>query len=91
MMSPAGYQWMTGGTNAPGWMRGGSLPSAMMGTGTDPPVGRRTRDSRQPIRGRPARQPDPGRCPRRPGRQHPHLHRPNGPPDRPRQPAGRAR
>jgi rusticyanin len=38
MMSQAGYQWMTGGTGAPGWMRGGTLPSAMMGaaTGTDP-------------------------------------------------------
>jgi hypothetical protein len=36
MMSPAGYQWMTGGAGAPGWMRGGTLPSAMMGTGTDP-------------------------------------------------------
>lgn len=33
--SPAGYRWMTGGTGAPGWMRGGSLP-AMMGTGSDP-------------------------------------------------------
>jgi plastocyanin len=36
MMSPAGYRWMTGGVGAPGWMRGGNLPSAMMGTGTDP-------------------------------------------------------
>jgi rusticyanin len=38
MMSQAGYQWMTGGTGAPGWMRVGTLPSAMMGaaTGTDP-------------------------------------------------------
>ena len=36
MMSQAGYQWMTGGASAPGWMRGGSLPSAMIGTGTDP-------------------------------------------------------
>ena len=36
MMSPAGYQWMTGGAGAPGWMRGGTLPPAMMGTGTDP-------------------------------------------------------
>ena len=38
MMSQAGYQWMTGGTGAPGWMRGGTLPAAMMGaaTGTDP-------------------------------------------------------
>ena len=38
MMSQAGYQWMTGGTGAPGWMRGGTLPGSMMGTsiGTDP-------------------------------------------------------
>ena len=36
MMSQAGYQWMTGGTSAPGWMRGGALPGAMMGAGTDP-------------------------------------------------------
>ena len=38
MMSEAGYQWMTGGTGAPGWMRGGTLPGSMMGTstGTDP-------------------------------------------------------
>jgi rusticyanin len=43
MMSPAGYQWMTGhGTASPGWMAGGTLPSAMMSTrgmmgdGTDP-------------------------------------------------------
>ena len=28
MMSQAGYQWMTGGTGAPGWMRGGTLPAA---------------------------------------------------------------
>ncbi len=36
-MSQAGYQWMTGGTGAPGWMRGGTLPGFMMGTaGTDP-------------------------------------------------------
>ena len=36
MMSTAGYQWMTGGTSAPGWMRGGTLPGSMMGTSTDP-------------------------------------------------------
>jgi len=42
MMSHAGYQWMTGsGTAAPGWMAGGTLPTAMMSTGmmggsTDP-------------------------------------------------------
>jgi rusticyanin len=38
MMSQAGYQWMTGGTGAPGWMRGQDLPAVMMsGTaGTDP-------------------------------------------------------
>ena len=36
MMSQAGYQWVTGGTGAPGWMRDGTLPAAMMGTGTDP-------------------------------------------------------
>ncbi len=36
MMSQAGYQWMTGGTGAPGWMRGGTLPSSMMGGSSDP-------------------------------------------------------
>ena len=38
MMSQAGYQWMNGGTAAPGWMTGGTLPGSMMGaaTGTDP-------------------------------------------------------
>jgi rusticyanin len=36
MMSPAGYQWMTGGTGAPGWMSGGTLPTPMMGASTDP-------------------------------------------------------
>jgi rusticyanin len=40
MMSPAGYRWMTGVRGVPGWMRGGHLPAAMMGssmmgTGTD--------------------------------------------------------
>lgn len=37
-MSQAGYQWMTGGAGAPGWMRGGTLPASMMGgsAGTDP-------------------------------------------------------
>jgi rusticyanin len=29
------YGWMMGGTSAPGWMRGGSLPKSMMGTSTD--------------------------------------------------------
>jgi rusticyanin len=36
LMSPAGYQWMTGGTGAPGWMTEGTLPGSMMGTSTDP-------------------------------------------------------
>lgn len=38
MTSRAGYQWMTGGSGAPGWMTGGALPSAMRGTrpGTSP-------------------------------------------------------
>jgi rusticyanin len=36
MMGRSGYQWMMGGTNAPGWMHGGSLPSSMMGSSTDP-------------------------------------------------------
>lgn len=36
MMSPAGYRWMTGGTVAPGWLRGRALPGFMMGAGTDP-------------------------------------------------------
>jgi rusticyanin len=38
MMSQAGYQWMTGGTGAPGWMRGQDLPAPMMrgAAGTDP-------------------------------------------------------
>jgi rusticyanin len=36
MMSPAGYQQMTGESGAPGWMSGGTLPSSMMGTSTDP-------------------------------------------------------
>ena len=38
MMSAAGYQWMTGGTSAPGWMRGGTLPGSIIGTsaGTHP-------------------------------------------------------
>jgi uncharacterized cupredoxin-like copper-binding protein len=38
MMSRAGYQWVTGGTGAPGWMRGQDLPAFMMGgrAGTDP-------------------------------------------------------
>lgn len=31
MMTQAGYQWMTGGARAPGWMRGGPLPGFMMG------------------------------------------------------------
>jgi rusticyanin len=37
MMSQAGYAWMTGGADAPGWMRGGTLPRSVTGTaGTDP-------------------------------------------------------
>jgi len=36
MMGREGYQWMMGGTSAPGWMRGGSLPTSMMGATTDP-------------------------------------------------------
>jgi hypothetical protein len=37
MMGAAGYRWMFGGSSAtPGWMRGAHLPSAMMGTSTDP-------------------------------------------------------
>jgi len=36
MMGATGYRWMMGGASAPGWMRGGRLPSAMMGTSTDP-------------------------------------------------------
>ncbi len=37
MMSQAGYEWMTGGAGAPGWMRGGTLPVSMMGAaGTSP-------------------------------------------------------
>jgi rusticyanin len=35
MMGASGYRWMMGGTWAPGWMRGGRLPAAMMGNGTD--------------------------------------------------------
>lgn len=36
MMGRTGYQWMTGGTDAPGWMTGGNLPGYMMGSSTDP-------------------------------------------------------
>jgi len=37
MMGRGGYRWMMGGTSAPGWMRGGRLPSSMMmSTTTDP-------------------------------------------------------
>jgi hypothetical protein len=36
MMSPAGYQQITGGSGAPGWMSGGTLPGSVTGTGTDP-------------------------------------------------------
>ena len=32
-----GYQWMMGGTSAPGWMRGGRLPGSMMPGGTADP------------------------------------------------------
>jgi hypothetical protein len=35
MMGGAGYRWMMGGTSAPGWMRGGRLPSYMMGASND--------------------------------------------------------
>ncbi len=34
-MTQAASAWITGGTSAPGWMRGGRS-SSMMGTGTDP-------------------------------------------------------
>ncbi len=36
MMGRSGYQWMHGGTDAPGWMTGGGLPGYMMGSNTDP-------------------------------------------------------
>lgn len=36
MMGRSGYQWMIGGTDAPGWMTGGSLPDYMTGSNTDP-------------------------------------------------------
>ena len=36
MMGAAGYRWMMGDASAPGWMRGGRLPAAMMGNSTDP-------------------------------------------------------
>jgi rusticyanin len=29
------YAWMMGGTDAPGWMHGGTLPASMMGTSSD--------------------------------------------------------
>jgi rusticyanin len=32
MMSDSGYRWMTGGADAPSWMRGRALPGYMMGT-----------------------------------------------------------
>jgi rusticyanin len=32
MMSGSGYRWMTGGADAPSWMRGRALPGYMMGT-----------------------------------------------------------
>ncbi len=35
-MSRAGYVWMMGGAGAPGWMRGGHLPAALMGGRADP-------------------------------------------------------
>jgi rusticyanin len=35
MMGGAGYRWMMGGMSAPGWMRGGRLPSYMMGASND--------------------------------------------------------
>lgn len=36
MMGASGYRWMMGDTWAPGWMRGGKLPAAMMSGATDP-------------------------------------------------------
>jgi rusticyanin len=36
MMSSQEYRWMVGGSSAPGWMRGGTLPGYMMGTSTEP-------------------------------------------------------
>jgi rusticyanin len=35
MMSGSGYRWMTGGADAPSWMRGRALPGYMMGTTDD--------------------------------------------------------
>jgi FtsP/CotA-like multicopper oxidase with cupredoxin domain len=35
MMSGSGYRWMTGGAEAPAWMRGRALPGYMMGTTSD--------------------------------------------------------
>ena len=82
MMSQAGYQWMTGGTGAPGWMTGGTLPGRMMGARRwhrpredhGPPVGGRPRAAGQRRAGRRARRPGPGRRPHRPGGWHHHLH-----------------
>ena len=34
-MSGSGYRWMTGGTDAPSWMRGRALPGYMMGSTGD--------------------------------------------------------
>jgi rusticyanin len=35
MMGRAGYRWMTGGPDAPAWMRGSALPRYMMGSASD--------------------------------------------------------
>ena len=35
MMSGSGYRWMTGGADAPSWMRGRALPGYMMGSTDD--------------------------------------------------------
>lgn len=35
MMGQGGYQWMTGGAQAPGWMRGGTLPGYFDSMGKD--------------------------------------------------------
>jgi len=38
MMAEYPYRWMLGGSRAPGWMDGATLPKFMMGTDTDPGV-----------------------------------------------------
>lgn len=35
-MTQAATQWVTGGSSAPGWMRGGDVPTSMTGTGSGP-------------------------------------------------------